>query len=43
MKIFIQITFAILVILLSSCSGNKEKVSVIKEKDLELSIFLGGK
>ncbi len=39
MKIFIQITFAILVILLSSCSGNKEKVSVIKEKDLELQMI----
>ena len=39
MNIFIQIIFAILVILLSSCSGNKEKVSVIKEKDLELQMI----
>ena len=39
MKIFIRIIFFILTLLLISCSGNKDKVSVIQEKDIELQMI----
>ena len=34
MKIFVRIIFFIFALLLISCSGNKDKVSIIKEKDM---------
>ena len=39
MKIFVRIIFFIFAILLISCSGNKDKVSIIKEKDIELQMI----
>jgi len=39
MKIFVRIIFFIFALLLISCSGNKDKVSIIKEKDIELQMI----
>ncbi len=39
MKIFIRITLIVFTLLLISCSSNKEKISVIKEKDIELQMI----
>ena len=39
MKIFVRIIFLIFALLLTSCSGNKDKVSIIKEKDIELQMI----
>ena len=39
MKIFIRIIFFIFALLLISCSGNKDKVSIIKEKEIELQMI----
>ncbi len=39
MKIFVKIIFFIFSLLLVSCSGNKDKVSIIQEKDIELQMI----
>ena len=39
MELFKKVLLVSLIFLLSSCGGDKEKVSVIKEKDIELQMI----